>query len=112
MKTTYKKIAISAAIKSGLFIKRSVGKVGKISYKGKDNIVTDVDKKAESIIIDNIISEFPDHSILSEERRPISSQSPYKWIIDPIDGTTNFSRAFSFFCVSIALEEYGKVILG
>ena len=112
MKDRYEKIAIEAALKSGLFIKSSLGKTGKISYKAKDNIVTDVDKKAEEIIIRRIRAAFPDHSILSEERHPISRVSPYKWIIDPIDGTTNFAHAFPFFCVSIALEEYDKIILG
>lgn len=112
MKDLYKKVAIEAALKSGLFIKSSLGCIGKVIYKGRDNIVTDTDKRAESLIIKNIISAFPGHSILSEERRPISTASPYKWVIDPIDGTTNFAHGFPFFCVSIALEEFGRIIVG
>lgn len=108
----FKKIAIEAALRSGLFIKRSVGKVGKVSYKGIDNIVTDVDKSSEDIIIKKILSRFPDHSILSEERGAIDSHSIYKWIIDPIDGTTNFAHSFPFFSVSIALEKEGEVVMG
>lgn len=108
----FKKIAVEAALKSGLLIKRSVGKTGRISYKGIDNIVTDVDKRCEDIIIKKILSRFPGHSILSEESRPIDSQSIYKWIIDPIDGTTNFAHSFPFFCVSIALEKNGEVVMG
>lgn len=119
-KIKYKKTAIEAAIKSGTFIKSSLGKIKNISYKGAKNIVTDVDKKAEEIIIDKILSAFPDHSILSEERgtvlkprlEPLQRAVPYKWLIDPLDGTTNFSHAFPFFCVSIALERNGKVVLG
>lgn len=109
---SYRSVAIEAALKSGLFIKKSVGKIAKISYKGRDNIVTDVDKKAEVLIIKKILSAFPEHSILSEEKGAIDRSSPYKWIIDPLDGTTNFAHAFPFFCVSIALERDGDVILG
>jgi myo-inositol-1(or 4)-monophosphatase len=109
---TYKDTAIKAALKSGRFIKNSVGKISRISYKGRDNIVTDVDKKAEEIIIKDILAAFPSHSILSEERAPKIGASPYKWIVDPIDGTTNFAHAFPFFCVSIGLEEDGAMLLG
>ena len=114
MKRSYKDTAIKAALKSGLFIKRSVGKIKSITYKGRINIVTDVDVKAERIIIKIIRDAFPDHSILSEETEaPIAEgHSPYKWIIDPLDGTTNFAHSFPFFCVSIGLEKDGRIILG
>jgi myo-inositol-1(or 4)-monophosphatase len=55
---------------------------------------------------------FPEHSILSEERAPKLGTAPYKWIIDPLDGTTNFTHAFPFFCVSIGLEAAGQMLLG
>ena len=114
MKRSYKDVAIKAALKGGLFIKRSVGKIKSIAYKGRINIVTDVDVKAERIIMKDIRDAFPDHSILSEETEtPIAEgHSPYKWIIDPLDGTTNFAHAFPFFCVSIGLEKDGRMILG
>ena len=112
MKNIFRKTAIEAARKSGLFIKNSVGKVHKISYKGRINIVTDVDRMSEAMIIKKIRSVFPGHSILSEESRPQEKDSPYRWVIDPIDGTTNFAHGFPFFSVSIALEEAGDVILG
>ena len=106
------KTAIKAALKSGVFIKNSVGKAGKVSYKGRDNIVTEVDKAAEGIIIRTILAEFPDHSILSEESRPRVGRSHCKWIIDPLDGTTNFAHQFPFFSVSIALEIDGHLAIG
>jgi len=112
MENRYKRIAVEAALKSGHLIKKSVGKFGKVSYKGPDNIVTDVDKAAETMIIKKILSAFPDHSILSEEGPPRSGLSEYRWIIDPLDGTTNFAHGFPFFCVSIALEKDCRVILG
>jgi len=112
MKKCYEDAAIKAALRSGSFIKSSVGRVGRVSFKGRGNIVTDIDKKSENMIIGMILSAFPDHSILSEESRPRNGDSEYRWIIDPIDGTTNFSRGFPFFCVSIALEVRGKVEFG
>jgi myo-inositol-1(or 4)-monophosphatase len=108
----FKEIALAAALKSGEFIKKSVGKIRRLSYKGKTNIVTDVDKSAERMIIRKIRRSFPGHAILSEESSPAGRPSPYKWIIDPLDGTTNFAHAFPFFCVSIALEKDGRIILG
>jgi len=107
-----KRIAIEAALKSGRFIKESVGKAYNVSYKGRDNIVTDIDKRSEKMIIDKISSAFPEHSILSEESSPRSGTSPYRWIIDPLDGTTNFAHAFPFFCVSIGLERSGVIEMG
>jgi len=112
MRNEYKKVAVEAALKSGLFVKRSMGRTMIISYKARNNIVTDTDKRSEKIIVKMIRSAFPDHSILAEEERPKVSDSPYKWIVDPLDGTTNFVRSFPFFCVSIALEERGRPILG
>ena len=111
-RSKYAKVAIRAAYASGLLIKKSVGKIADISFKGKDNIVTNVDKASEKLIINIILRAFPDHSILSEESLPVNSGSRYRWIIDPIDGTTNFAHAFPFFCVSIALEDSGNIILG
>ena len=103
----YEDVAVRAAYASGLLIKRSVGRITKVSYKGRGNIVTDVDKASEKLILRMILRAFPGHSILSEESSPVDSSSGYRWIIDPIDGTTNFAHAFPFFCVSIALEYAG-----
>ena len=108
----YAKVAIRAAYASGLLIRKSVGKISKIYYKSRGNIVTDVDKASEKLILKMILRAFPGHSILSEESSPLDSGSRYRWVIDPIDGTTNFAHAFPFFCVSIALEENGRIILG
>lgn len=125
MYKSYKRVMIATALKSGRFIKASLGRVKEISYKGRINLVTDVDKKSEEIIIDNILSAFPGHSILSEESGAIPSRGDSSqvanasrkencplWIIDPLDGTTNFAHGFPFFSVSIGLEKNGKVIMG
>ena len=110
--SSYIKVAIKAAIESGSFIRNSVGMVERVSYKGRDNIVTDVDEKSERMIMSRISSAFPGHSILTEESGFHTKNSSHRWVIDPLDGTTNFAHAFPFFCVSIALEISGRCVLG
>ncbi|MEO5942582.1 MAG: inositol monophosphatase family protein [Ferruginibacter sp.] len=85
----------------------------KISNKeGINNLVTEADHAAEKAIIEVIQKEFPDHFILSEETGEIVTNSEYKWIIDPIDGTVNFANGIPLCCVSIGLEKNGEMILG
>ncbi len=76
------------------------------------DLVTEADYACEELILKTIRSNFPDHSILSEERGAIEGSSEYKWIIDPIDGTTNFAHGSPFFSISIALVHAGKPIIG
>ncbi|MEP7164326.1 MAG: inositol monophosphatase family protein [Ferruginibacter sp.] len=85
----------------------------KISNKeGINNLVTEADHAAEKAIIDVIQKAYPDHFILSEETGEIITNSEYKWIIDPIDGTVNFAHGIPLCCVSIGLEKEGEMILG
>ncbi|MEO6668937.1 MAG: inositol monophosphatase family protein [Ferruginibacter sp.] len=85
----------------------------KVSNKeGINNLVTEADHASEKAIIETIKKDFPDHFILSEETGEIPSQSEYKWIIDPIDGTVNFANGIPICCVSIGLEKSGEMILG
>ena len=108
-------IAIEAARDAGKFLKQNVGKVRNIQLKdghGK-NLVTEIDKGSEEIIIDIIKKHFPNHDILAEESgRKRGKPSEYRWVIDPLDGTTNFTHGFPVFCVSIALEWKEEIILG
>lgn len=80
--------------------------------EGINNLVTEVDHAAEKAIIDVIKGQFPDHFILSEECGEIVQNSPYKWIVDPIDGTVNFAHRIPICAVSIGLEHNGQMILG
>ncbi len=80
--------------------------------EGINNLVTEADHAAENAIIAVIQSEFPDHFILTEEAGEIKTSSEYKWIIDPIDGTVNFSNGIPLCCVSIGVEKNGKMIAG
>lgn len=80
--------------------------------EGINNLVTEVDTKAETRIIDVIKSYYPQHSIISEEVGELTQDSPYKWIIDPIDGTVNFAHGIPICCVSIGLSYNDEMLLG
>ncbi len=109
----YLSVAIEAAKEAGKFLKMNLGKVKNIERKREEiNLVTEIDKGSEKKIIEFIKNKFPNHSILAEESGETSKTSEYKWIIDPLDGTTNYTHSFPVFCVSIALEYKGEVIIG
>ncbi|MBS1597149.1 MAG: inositol monophosphatase [Bacteroidetes bacterium] len=80
--------------------------------EGINNLVTEADHASEKVIFEIIKNEFPDHFILSEEAGELASDSNYKWIIDPIDGTVNFAHGIPLCCVSIGLELDGEMIMG
>jgi len=108
----FKKIAIKAALKGGEILQNYQGKVKKIGYKGVVNLVTEADRISEDTIIKIIRKNFPEHSILTEESKGYEKESDYKWIIDPLDGTTNYAHGFPVYCVSIALEKKREIALG
>ena len=91
---------------------KAFGKVREVEYKGEIDLVTDVDRHSEDRIIDLLTGTFPDHGYLAEERAPSRGRSDYLWIVDPLDGTTNYSRGFPIFAVSIALAWKGRPVVG
>ncbi|MCR8643045.1 inositol monophosphatase [Paenibacillus sp. N1-5-1-14] len=116
-------VAINTASKAGEWIKSKLGNIREVNLKqSSQDLVTEIDKGAEKLIRNLILTHFPDHSILGEEGvepGPAASaqalremsDAEYLWIVDPIDGTTNFVHGFPFFCVSIALAHRGEVIV-
>ncbi len=110
----FRTVAVAAAQQAGKIIADGYRTEFRVDFKGATtNLVTEVDRKAESAIIEALRQAFPDHQILAEEGGEGSRQkSPYKWIVDPLDGTTNFAHGFPAFCVSIGLEVDGRVELG
>ncbi len=111
--TKEREVAIKAARAAGELILKRVGDVGKIDYKGAFNLVTEVDKAAEEIILGILRSEFPNDEILAEESGASGGKTTKRrWLIDPIDGTTNFAHSYPLFCTSIGLEEAGEFVLG
>ena len=111
---TFKKIALSAVKKSGEVLVKKYQKFDRneVKLKTSHEIVTANDLLSEKIIIKEIKKSFPEHSIFSEEIGKDKLKSDYLWIIDPIDGTTNFSMHNPLWSVSIGLVYKGKVILG
>lgn len=106
-------IALEASAKAGEIIRENFHKKKLIDYKGRINLVTNVDIEAEKVVIEIIRNYYPKHNILTEETE--HKQNPdqeYCWVIDPLDGTTNYVHGFPFVCVSIALQKNGKSVVG
>ncbi|MFH0985806.1 MAG: inositol monophosphatase family protein, partial [Candidatus Omnitrophota bacterium] len=97
--------------KAGKLIRTNFGKEQTITKKGEFNLVTEIDKAAEKAIVALILKRFPDHSILAEES-PAVAGSGCRWIIDPIDGTTNFAHGFPIVSTSIGFERDGRLEMG
>jgi myo-inositol-1(or 4)-monophosphatase len=112
-------IAVKAARRAGSLINRAALDRTQLEIRAKraNDFVTQVDKAAETAIIDVIRQAYPDHAILGEESGAIEGKNPsgttskaeYRWIIDPLDGTTNFIHGFPQYCVSIALQHRGAI---
>ncbi|OGX31947.1 MAG: hypothetical protein A3G37_00980 [Omnitrophica WOR_2 bacterium RIFCSPLOWO2_12_FULL_46_30] len=103
---------IEAAKEAGKFILDNFGKVREVSSKGDRSLATDIDKKAEKLIIDTIKKKFPAHGILAEESGKSGLSREYLWVIDPLDGTHNFIRDINIFGVSIGVVYRNKFIAG
>jgi myo-inositol-1(or 4)-monophosphatase len=110
--TSYVELAIEAAKEAGSMLIALSKQDIKYEMKNKYDIQAEADLESEKIIITKIKSHFPDHDILSEEMGKDVNKSNFLWIIDPIDGTINFSRHIEEYCISIALSKDGQLILG
>lgn len=99
-------------LKAGKYLIQNSKNIKSIAFKGSINLVTNVDHEVENILIESLRREFPDIGFLSEEIGRIKPGSDLKWIIDPIDGTTNFAHGFPFYAISLALEKDKTPILG
>ena len=108
-----KETLLEAVQAAGALMQENFDKPYAIRTKASVNdLVTEIDKRCETAILSIIRASFPDHEILSEEIGALEKPSPYKWIIDPIDGTVNFAHGLPICCVSIAVEKEGEIILG
>lgn len=106
------KTALKGADIGAKITKKYFGKLKHIGKKPDAGLVTIADKESEAAIIKTILSKFPDHQIYAEESGEKKTSSNVRWIIDPLDGTTNYAHQMPHFCVSIAVEVGGKVVLG
>ena len=108
----YLSVAIDLARQAGKVQMDHLGRVKTIERKGAINLVTEVDKLCEKLIFDGLQKAFPNHDVLGEEGIATRRESEFRWIVDPLDGTTNYAHSFPFFGVSIALEHKGDIICG
>lgn len=106
------KVAEEASRMAGEMLRRHIDSSREIVYKGAVNLVTNFDRRSQEVIFSHLSSRFPDHDFLAEEDLCEQRGSEFRWIIDPIDGTTNYAHNFPIFCVSIALEWKSNVVCG
>jgi myo-inositol-1(or 4)-monophosphatase len=107
--------AIETARAAGHLLLEKYGRLTAVTKKGDYNLVTEADLASEALIIERIKSHYPRHTILAEESGDtvvVDGDSKWKWVIDPLDGTTNFAHGYPCFCVTMALEHEGKIVVG
>lgn len=110
--------AIQTARDAGSILADRMGRALQVSNKGDIDLVTEADLASEKLIIERIKTHYPRHAILAEESgategiMTVTGQNDWRWIVDPLDGTTNYAHGYPCFCVSIALERAGSIELG
>ena len=105
-------MAVVAAQAAGIVLRDGFGRQHRIEYKGEADLVTEADEEAERKIGEVLHEAFPEHGMLTEEGGETEGQGDARWVVDPLDGTTNYAHGVPFFCTSIALERAGEIVLG
>src|ERR1700730_15164313 len=109
---SFLEVAVDAAREGGGILMAEFDRPVKISYKGEVDIVTQADRRSEQAIVTRLRTHFPKHAIVVEEGGASERDSPFRWHVDPLDGTTNFAHGYPCFAVSIGLEQAGDLIAG
>jgi myo-inositol-1(or 4)-monophosphatase len=113
MASPERRLAIEAARAAGELLRSELAGARRVAFKGAPtNLVTEMDARAEALVLGRLRDAFPDDAILSEESGAETGRSGRRWIVDPLDGTTNYAHGLPLFGVSIALEVAGRVELG
>ncbi len=107
-----KRVGIAAAYAGARVLRDRFGNIAHIDKKGAFNLLTEADIESEKKIITTIREAFPDHAILAEESGASEGTGEYRWLIDPLDGTTNFAHQLPIFAISIALTIDAEIVLG
>lgn len=110
--TTELDAALQAARAAGNLLRENYYKPHQVEYKGADNIVTEMDRRCEQLIAEMLLGAFPDYGVYGEEATRTNPNARRRWIVDPLDGTTSYSRGYPLFAVSIGLEEAGEAVVG
>ena len=113
---TNKNVSVSAmekiAREAGKLLMEKFHQHVKVEYKHEADLVTDADRKSEALILKRIRARWPKHNVIGEEGSRVAVGSDYCWLVDPLDGTTNFAHGFPMFCISLALERNSKRVAG
>ncbi len=104
--------ALGAAHAAGEALRDGFGLRRQVRYKGEVDLVTEMDERAEEIIRETLLGAYPSYGMLAEEGGALRGEVDARWIVDPLDGTTNYAHGLPVFAVSIALEKAGEVVLG
>ncbi len=104
--------AIEIAREAGALLLPFFDRRVRVEYKGEVDLVTEADRASERLIVERLRARFPEHAIVAEEGGGRATDSPYRWYVDPLDGTTNFAHGFPMFCVSIGLEHAREIVAG
>jgi myo-inositol-1(or 4)-monophosphatase len=106
------KVALEAALRAGGVLRDGFGLRPEIRYKGEVDLVTETDERAEEVIREVLLGAYPSYGVLGEEGGETAGEEDARWIVDPLDGTTNYAHGLPVFAVSIALERAGEVVVG
>jgi myo-inositol-1(or 4)-monophosphatase len=112
MDKQFLEVAVQTAIEAGGILLSEFDRPAKISYKGEVDLVTQADRRSEEAIVGRLRSYFPKHAIVAEEGGGQEGDGRHRWIVDPLDGTTNFAHGYPCFAVSIGFEEAGELLVG
>jgi len=105
--------AIGMAREAGALLSAGYGTIHAPERKGRIDLVTEFDRRSEALLLERLRQRFPEHAVLAEESGLHATVgAPARWLIDPLDGTTNFAHNYPFFCVSIAVEAAGELLAG
>jgi len=109
MNDTLLNFAMDVARKAGTLLKERFSLEHEVEFKGAVDLVTEADRMSEELILSAIRETWPDHDVMAEETPYKKKASPWRWIVDPLDGTTNYAHGFPVFCVSLAWEFEGEL---
>ncbi len=104
--------AVELALEAGAVLREGYGRLHRPEHKGRIDLVTEYDRRSERVLLDGISRRFPDHAVLAEESGAQVRESRVRWVVDPLDGTTNFAHNYPFFCVSVGVEVDGALAAG
>jgi myo-inositol-1(or 4)-monophosphatase len=107
-----REVAVGAALAAGQLLRQHYGGPHAVEYKGEIDLVTALDRRAEALIVERVQAAFPTHTILAEEGSGRAASAEHCWLIDPLDGTTNYAHGYPVFAVSVAYERAGRIELG